>query len=145
MVDLRGEQMVEHIHGGGEENTLIALAGAPTNNFGEKRFPHTRIADDDTAGSFLQEVQIEHPENPILDLYPALVMFEVEVVDRVLSVKPGQSEAPVDRPAATPVQLHIDQRLQRLEEAKVLGCGISDRLIQVAAHRRQTELIQFVL
>lgn len=101
--------MVEHIHGGGEENTLIALAGAPTNNFGQKRFPHARIPDDDSAGSFLQEVQIEHPENPILDLCPALVMFEVEVVDRVLRVKSGHSEAPVDRPAAACVQLHVDQ------------------------------------
>ena len=145
MVDLRGEQVVEHIHGGGEENTLITLAGAPTNNFGQKRFAHARIADDDTTGSFLQEVQIEHPENPILDLYPALMMFEIEVVDRVLRVKAGQSEAPVDRPAAARVQLHIYQRLQRLDEAKVLGCGISYRLIQLATHRRQTELIQFVM
>ena len=137
--------MVEHIHGGGEENTLIALAGAPTNDFGQKRFSHTRIADDDTAGSFLQEVQIEHPENPILDLDPALVMFEVEVVNRVLRVKSGQSETPVDRPAAARVQLQIYQRLQRLDEAKVLGGGISDRLIQLSTHRRQTQLIQFVM
>jgi hypothetical protein len=73
------------------------------------------------------------------------VLFEVEIVDRVLRVKPGQSETPVDRPAAARVQLQIDQRLQRLDEAKVLGCGISDRLIQLATHRRQAELLEFVM
>ena len=39
--------------------------------------------------------------------------------------------------------IQIQQDLQRLGEAEVFGGRLRDRLIQLAAHRRQAELIQF--
>ena len=33
VIDLRGEQMIQHVHGGGEQDPLIGLADAPTNDF----------------------------------------------------------------------------------------------------------------
>ena len=32
VIDLRGEQMVQHVHGGGEQDALIGLADAPAND-----------------------------------------------------------------------------------------------------------------
>ena len=41
--------------------------------------------------------------------------------------------------------IQIQQDLQRLGEAEVFGGRLRDRLIQLAAHRRQTELVQLLL
>ena len=47
VIDLRSEQMVEHVHGGGEQHALVGLAGAPADDFGEEGFAHAGIADKD--------------------------------------------------------------------------------------------------
>jgi hypothetical protein len=51
VIDLRSQQVVEHIHGGGEEHTLIGLTGAPGNDFRQEGFADARIADKDGARS----------------------------------------------------------------------------------------------
>jgi hypothetical protein len=38
VIDLGGQQVVEHIHGGGEEHALIGLTGAPGDDFRQKGF-----------------------------------------------------------------------------------------------------------
>ena len=34
MIDLRRIEVVQHVHGGSEQDTLIGLAGAPADDFG---------------------------------------------------------------------------------------------------------------
>ena len=34
VIDLRSEQMIQHVHGGGEQDALIGLTDAPANDFG---------------------------------------------------------------------------------------------------------------
>jgi len=34
VINLRSEQMIQHVHGGGEQDALIGLADAPANDFG---------------------------------------------------------------------------------------------------------------
>ena len=81
----------------------------------------------------------------VFRLHAALVVFEVEAVDRVLRMQPRQTEAAFDGTAVAGFQFQIGERFQRLREAEILGRGISDRLIQLAAHRRQAELVQFLM
>jgi hypothetical protein len=45
----------------------------------------------------------------------------------------------------TGLEFTINERLQGLREAEIFGGGVSQHLIQVEAHRRQVQLIQFLL
>src|SRR5689334_22135662 len=71
-------------------------------------------------------------------------MGKVERIDRVLSLQARHFYAPFDGTASSRLQFQIGQTLQCGSEAQVIGGGISDRLIQMAAHRRQAELFQFL-
>jgi hypothetical protein len=42
-------------------------------------------------------------------------------------------------------ELAIDQRFQGLREAEIFGGGVSQHLIQMEAHGRQIQLLQFLL
>ena len=55
VIDLRGEQMIEHVHGGGEQDALIGLAGAPADDFGQEGLADARIADEDEVGALVRE------------------------------------------------------------------------------------------
>src|SRR5437867_4407258 len=72
--------MVEHVHGRREQHTLIGLAGAPGDDFGEKRFPDAGIADDDDVGAMVDEVEIHQVKDAALHLKTAFVMVELEAI-----------------------------------------------------------------
>jgi hypothetical protein len=126
-------------------STRWLAAGAPGNDFRQEGFPHAGIADDDGAGSFGQEVQIQQAEDAVLQLHAALVVLEVEAVDGVLGVQPREAKTALDGTAVARLQFQVRQGLQGLRETEVLGGGLRDHLIQLAAHRRQAELIQFLV
>jgi hypothetical protein len=81
VIHLRGEQTIEHVHGGGEHHTLIRLASPPANNFRQECLSDTRISDQDQVGSLGEETQIEQAQDAILILRAGLVMVEVKRVD----------------------------------------------------------------
>ncbi len=108
-----------------------------------KRLANSGIADEHNAGALVQEVQIQQAHNPILRFHAALVVFEVEAVDGVLGMQPRQTEAAFDGAAVASVQFDIGERLQGLGETQVFTRRVGDYLIELPAHRRQAELIQF--
>jgi len=55
--------MIQHVHGGSEQHTLIGLASAPGDDFGQIGLSYTRIADDTHAGAVAQEVEIKQPQD----------------------------------------------------------------------------------
>ena len=59
VIDVGGQEMIEHVHGGGEEHTLIGLTGAPGNDLGEESLPNPRISDEYEIGAFGQKREIE--------------------------------------------------------------------------------------
>jgi hypothetical protein len=88
--------VIEHVHGGGEEHALISLAGTPADDFRQHGFADTRIADKNGAGSFVQKLQIEQPQDAGFRFQARLVMFEVEAVYGVLGIQPGEAEPALD-------------------------------------------------
>ena len=76
--------MIEHVHSSGEQHALIRLAGLPADDLGQEGLAHAGIADEDCAGSFLEEVKVQESQDAGLQFRSALVVFEVEAVDRVL-------------------------------------------------------------
>jgi hypothetical protein len=56
--------MIEHIHGGSEQDAVITLAGTPADDFGQHGLAHTGIANEDEIRALEQEVQIQQLENP---------------------------------------------------------------------------------
>lgn len=63
VIHLRRQQMIEHVHGGGEQHALIRLAGLPGDDLGQKGFAHAWIADEDCAGSLLEEVEVQQSQD----------------------------------------------------------------------------------
>ena len=72
-------------------------------------------------------------------------MVEVEAVDRRLALQAGELEAAFDGTLETNVQLTIEERFQGLGKAEIFDSGVSQHLIQMEAHGRQVQLIQFLL
>jgi len=86
VIDLGGEQVIEHVHGGGEQDALIRLAGAPAHDLGQKRFSDARISDENQVGAVGDKAQVEQAKDAILVLRAALVMSEVKRVDAGLGL-----------------------------------------------------------
>ena len=145
MIDLRSQEMVEHIHGGGEQHPLISLTGAPADDLGQVGFAYAGIADEAHAGAVVQEVEIEQAKDASLELEARLVMVKVEAVDGRLTLQAGELEATFDRALVAGFEFAIDERFQGLGKAEVFGGGVSQHLIQMEAHGRQIQLLQFLL
>ena len=137
--------MVEHVHGGGEQHTLVGLTGAPADDLGQVRLAHAGITDKTHAGAVAQEIEIEQAQDPSLELEARLVMVEVEAVDRRLALQARELKAAFDGTLVTGFKFAIEECFQGLGKAEILGSGVSQHLIQMEAHRRQIQLIQFLL
>ena len=86
MIDLGGEQVIEHVHGSGEQDALIRLTGAPAHDLGQECFSDARISDENEVGAVGDEAQVEQSQDAILVLRTALVMSEVKRVDAGLGL-----------------------------------------------------------
>ena len=138
--------MIEHVHGRSEQqHTLIGLAGAPRDDFGEKRFPDAGIADDDDVGAMVDEVEIHQMKDAALHLKTAFVMVELEAIDRATRADTCRPETPLDRAGAASIQFHIHERFQRGGQAEILFGRVSQNLIQIVAHRRQSQTGQLLM
>jgi hypothetical protein len=87
VIDLGSEQVIEPIHGGGEQHALIGRASAPSDKFCQKSLAHTWIADQYKIGAFVEERQIEQTQDARLGLLAALVMEEVKGIDAGLRLQ----------------------------------------------------------
>lgn len=145
MIDLRSQEMVEHIHGGGEQDSLVGLTGAPADDLGQVGFAHTGIANETHAGAVAQKVEIEQTKDAGLELEARLVMIEVKAVDGRLALQARELEAAFDGTLVAGFELTIDEGFKSLGETEIFGGGVSQHLIQMKAHGRQVQLIQFLL
>jgi hypothetical protein len=72
-------------------------------------------------------------------------MFEVEAVDGVPRLQARQAEAALNGVLVAGFQFQVRERFQSLRKAQVFGCRVASDLIELAAHRRQCQLIQFLV
>src|SRR5271157_3904735 len=94
VIDLRGGQLVEHIHGGGEQDATIGLTCAPADDLREEGLARSGITNQDDVGALVEEVQIQKAEDARFVLQPRLVMLEQERVDGMLRMQAGEVETP---------------------------------------------------
>ena len=59
MVRFRGDQVIEHIHGGGKKRFDAFLCGAIGQTLGKKAFADSGIADQNDVFSLLDKVKIQ--------------------------------------------------------------------------------------
>ena len=81
MIDLGGNQLVEHVHGGSKEDAQIGLTCFPAEDFRQEGLAGAGIADQDDIGTLADEIQVEKMQNLAFDLLPGLVMLELERLD----------------------------------------------------------------
>ena len=74
----------------------------------------------------------------------ALVMVEVKGVDAGLRLQARAFEAALDGAAVARFQFHVGEPFQSRGHAEILGGGFRDGRLQLAAHRRQVQLVQFL-
>jgi len=135
VIHLRRQQVIQHIHGGGEQNALVGLAGFPAEDLGQECFAHARITDEHDVGPLPQEGEIEQAQDAVLGLDAAFVMVEVKGVDGGLNLQASALEATLNRTMLARVQFHVGEPFQRGRDAEVSGCGFSDRRLQISSHR----------
>jgi hypothetical protein len=145
VIDLRGQQMVEHVHGGGKQDAVIGLTGAPADNFGQKGFAGAGVADEHHIGALANEVELEQAEELTFDLHSGFMMLEVELVNSVLGVETGEAEAALDSPLVAGFQFQIGQPLEGGREAEILGSRFGQDPIQFAAQGGEPELLEFLV
>ena len=137
--------MIEHVHGSGEQDTLVGLTGAPANDFRQKGLPDAGVADEHNAGALFEELQIEQAHDPILGIRTTLVVFEVEAVDGVLGMEARHPETSFDGSTVASFQFHVGESFQSLQKTQIPSRRISDHLIELPAHGCQAELIQLLV
>ena len=71
-------------------------------------------------------------------------MVEVKGVDAGLRLQARAFEAAFDGAAVARFQFHVGEPFQSGGRAEVLGGGFRERRLQLAAHRRQIQLLQFL-
>lgn len=145
VIDLRGQQVIEHVHGGSEESSDIGLAGSPAEDLRQVGLAGPRITDEHHIGAFLQEVQVEKPEDAGFALQPGFVVLEVKGIDGGLSMEAGEVEAAFHGAMVAGLQFEIDQALQGRGETKVSGGRILQGRLQVLAQSRELQLFEFLL
>jgi len=59
VINLRCEQVIQHVHGGCEQDALIGLADAPANDFRQEGLAHPRIPNEHKVGALVQKLQVE--------------------------------------------------------------------------------------
>ena len=92
--------MIQHVHGGCKQDTLVILAGFPADDAGKECFSHPGVADQHKVRAVAQKREIEQTKNAVLRLDAALVVVEAKRVDAGLRLQPGALEAALD--SATP-------------------------------------------
>jgi hypothetical protein len=83
----------------------------------------------------LEKGKIEQTQNAILSLHAALVMVEVEAIDRGLRLQAGALEAPVDGPGMASLEFHIGKPFDGCRDAEVLGRRLGDGRFNLTAYR----------
>ena len=81
MIDLRGEQLIEHIHRRGEKHTEVALAGLEREDLGKHCLASAGVANEHDVRASAHEVEIEQLQDPRFGLLAALVIGELKRVD----------------------------------------------------------------
>lgn len=142
MIDLRGEQLIEHIHRRGEEHTEVALAGLEREDLGDHRLAGAGIANQYNVGSSPHEVEIEQLQDARFGLLAALVIGELKRVDGLRRLQFRLLHLTFDGTLAAGFEFEINQPFERAGEAEVSVGGIIDRLLDPLADRGQAELIQ---
>ena len=112
LIDLGSEQVIEHVHGGGERHALIRLTGLPSEDAGEESLAHAGIADQHEIGALFQEGEIEQTQYASLGLHAALVVMEVKSVDAGLRLKARALEAAFDGAAVAHFQFHVGEQFE---------------------------------
>src|SRR5579875_3988459 len=137
MIDLRGEELIEHLHGRGKQDADIGLADSPAKDVRQKGFPDARIADNHDVGSLFQELQVEQAKDAILRLLTGFVMGEMELVEGRLGGEMRELEAALDGTLVAGFQFQIRQALERGREAKILARRLSRDRLQALSHGGQ--------
>jgi hypothetical protein len=121
----RSEQVIEHVHSGGEQDALIGLAGAPGDQFRQECFANTWISDKHDVGSFGEEGEIEQAQEPGFGLQAAFVVMEVKGVDTGLGLEARESETPFNGALRASFDFHVGEPFQSGCGTEILGGGIS--------------------
>ena len=72
------------------------------------------------------------------------MVVEVERIDAGLRMQARATEAALDGALFARIQFHVRQPLQGGCRAEILGGGFRKSRLQLTAHRRQTQLLQFL-
>jgi hypothetical protein len=142
VIDLRGHQLIQHVHGRGEQHPTVGLAGPPADDLRQKGLSGSWIPDDDDVGALGDEVQVEQAQDLVLELRPGLVMVEVKRLDADLGLKSGHAETPLDRPRPSSFQFHVGEPFDGFGMTEVLGSGTGQDLIQFPADAGQLQLFK---
>jgi hypothetical protein len=92
-----------------------------------------------------KSIEIQQAQDARFDLHAALVVFEVEAIDGAAGMQARHAEPAFDGPIRARLQFEIGEHLQSRRETEIPGGDISDDLIELPAHGRQAQLIQFRL
>ena len=144
VIDLGGQEMIQHIHGGGEEHALIGLTGAPGDDFGEEGFAHAGVAHQHKIGSLGEELQVEQAQDARLGLLACLMVLELKGVNARLRLQSRTFIATLDGALFAGLQLQIGQPFQSGGSTEIFRGRFSQGRLHAPAHGGESQLIQFL-
>ena len=107
LIGLGGDELIDHVDGGGEEDLDIGVTSSIGDALGEEGFSGAGVADQEDIHVVADEVEIEEVEDRGLLLLAGVVMVEVELIDRDLLMEFGLLKAQPDGILAAILRLDL--------------------------------------
>ena len=137
---LGGDQVVDGVDRGGEQDGVAALAGLVAQGDRKMGFPESYAAYEHGVGFFVEEAQPEE----VLDLGPVDLLrpTPIELVQGLDHREAGGADAPFQGALFAPGAFAFEEALEVLDMGPVLGRGLLGQLFVVGGDIGQAQVVE---
>src|SRR5262245_51561163 len=123
-VGFSGNEMVDHIDGGGKEDLDVGIARGIGEAFGQEGFARTRVANENDIHMGAGKVEGEQVEDPRFLLLSRLVVAEVELVNGEFVSEFGLAPSQGNGVVKALLEFNVGEAAERREEIEIMLCGV---------------------
>src|SRR5215475_14591959 len=144
MVRLRGNEVINHVNGGGKEHFDIGVAGRIGEAFGQEGFACTRVANENDIAVGGDEVEIAQCQDTGFLLLSGFMVVEVELINRQFFCEGGLAPAEMDSVVPAVLQFEVRQEMEGRKHAEVSLRGLLQRGVELLKHTFKVEVGELV-
>jgi hypothetical protein len=136
-VSFRGNEMVDHIDGGGKEDLDVGIARGIGAAFGQEGLARPRVANEHAIQVGAGKVEVEQVADTRFLLLARLVVAAVELGNGEFVGEFGLAPSPGNGVMKTLLEFHVGAAAESREEIEIVLCGVLHDGAEVLGHALQ--------